>query len=693
MTLVANPAEPGLWTDDDLPAKAKGAHLVLIGVSDYPHLYQGSDPAADHGGMGQLEVSARTALRLFDWLRGRGEFSGAPIVSLRLLLSPRGPELAEAGALAENHYRPATYADIDASIKGWSRQVFGAEGEGDNVAMLFFSGHGLESLGEKVLLASDILNPSDPDGRSNGVTVYPLVKAMKGWGVTRAMLFLDACRNDSPATRALEIEGRDPVRPLANPKPAPAALPCLLATAAGFFAYQKADEPGTYFGQSLIESLEGTPPDFEPYDRTTDPWELPFDRLEERVRNRVRELVAGQSASATQTVEADGHPYGPKMLVARRPPAKPRMSRSAPPGDLSLKGALGGVLGRVGPTSGFEKAAFDLSSVDLGSIDKLAESIFSDFSGELLPAEGLGDPNAMHAAFGHESIAHPWVDGLRLIDVETGEHLPLTTLVLRHASMKEAKTEVVSWIDLLVPPATGKAYWLQQGDGDAARAVVLPSEENFDTPVRLEAIHRLGSEGWALTALEARVGLAEADGNDPWRVMWEAQKAEQVSSLSVARETVRRRAELVLVVKNKVRSPMAAALATAYVLRSGESAVLHDWPRNLANWFDWLPDGAYLWAETLRLRNEEPDAEALEYFLKGAERGVPRLAAVLAMALRQAGWLTEFAVEGDHAEAFATAVEGLRAAARHSAPGGAYLAFAGPDISPLLVASPLAVMA
>ena len=48
---------------------------------------------------------------------------------------------------------------------------------------------------------------------------------------------------------------------------------------------------------------------------------------------------------------------------------------------------------------------------------------------------------------------------------------------------------------------------------------------------------------------------------------------------------------------------------------------MHDWPNNLAQWFDWLPDGSMIAAEmAARSGNDEA---AAGHFLTGAARGVP----------------------------------------------------------------------
>jgi hypothetical protein len=71
MIIAADPNTKGLWLPET-PRKA-GTHAIIIGVSDYPHLSGGSAPPADlapdNGGLGQLEVSAKTAAKIFNWLK------------------------------------------------------------------------------------------------------------------------------------------------------------------------------------------------------------------------------------------------------------------------------------------------------------------------------------------------------------------------------------------------------------------------------------------------------------------------------------------------------------------------------------------------------------------------------------------------------------------------------------------------
>jgi hypothetical protein len=78
-------------------------------------------------------------------------------------------------------------------------------------------------------------------------------------------------------------------------------------------------------------------------------------------------------------------------------------------------------------------------------------------------------------------------------------------------------------------------------------------------------------------------------------------------------------AELMLL--GKLRNPMAAVIGAYVLLRLGELERLHEWTRNLMNWFPWLPDGLVIRAEHQARRGRH--REALEHLLALPERGLP----------------------------------------------------------------------
>ena len=75
--------------------------------------------------------------------------------------------------------------------------------------------------------------------------------------------------------------------------------------------------------------------------------------------------------------------------------------------------------------------------------------------------------------------------------------------------------------------------------------------------------------------------------------------------------------------EEKVGDPSAAAVGGYYLLRARRLDLLHDWSRNLANLFQWLPDGAVIHAWHL-LRQEKPDiGQARARLLEAERRGLP----------------------------------------------------------------------
>jgi hypothetical protein len=71
----------------------------------------------------------------------------------------------------------------------------------------------------------------------------------------------------------------------------------------------------------------------------------------------------------------------------------------------------------------------------------------------------------------------------------------------------------------------------------------------------------------------------------------------------------------------KMADPFGAALGGYALLRSGQHDRLHHWPRNLADWFAWLPDGAVIAGEEAALEGDH--TLAIQYVCDAARRGLP----------------------------------------------------------------------
>jgi hypothetical protein len=81
--------------------------------------------------------------------------------------------------------------------------------------------------------------------------------------------------------------------------------------------------------------------------------------------------------------------------------------------------------------------------------------------------------------------------------------------------------------------------------------------------------------------------------------------------------------------EQKMADPFGAALGGYALLRSGQLERLHHWPRNLADWFPWLPDGAVIAGEEAALEGDH--TLAIQYVCDAARRGLPVFGAGLSL--------------------------------------------------------------
>ena len=682
MTVRADPNTKGLWLPEI--ARKAGAHAVIIGVSDYPHLSGGNAPpndlASDNGGLGQLEVSAKTAAKVFNWLKQTGQVAGALIATCRLLLAPRPDERAEVEQITGGAYASADFVSVRAAIEAWGKDIFaGADDPNPNIAFFFFSGHGTEHMASPALLMTDILNPRTPDGARKAVALMPLCHAVKTYGINRALFFVDACRDVPGVARTLNITGVEILAPYAYPPRSHDALLCLHSTKAGGSAYQVPGDTATIFGQVVIDALDGPPPTYQPYDTTAVPWRLIFSQLESHVKQRVRQLLAKQTATLIQSVVPYGDPYDPNMLVAEKQgPLLPEVAQPiAPPPTVAPSPPSPTAPPPAGPPALPPLANLIATRSDeiLKRFDKVLDSArISTAVARRGPnySGGLNDPELMHDIFRHEAITYPWSQSLRILDVKTQEPV-LDAVRLAKGRSQEVGRTLTAWIDVLVAPGEGRTVWIHAGgeNDSPAFAVAIPRDLYVATPVRLDArFEQEHPPNWTMKALSARLhdpSELPPEVREVWEPLWDVQRTEALSDLGQAGMLARGRQVLEISLARKAQSPVAAALAATVLIRCGALHHLHDWPRNLADWFPWLADGPVLWAETLlRLdelergrerpagttRRDKPplrdDAsevrtlimraaykEARQYFVRLADHGPPRLASTQLIAAGQ----------------------------------------------------------
>lgn len=74
----------------------------------------------------------------------------------------------------------------------------------------------------------------------------------------------------------------------------------------------------------------------------------------------------------------------------------------------------------------------------------------------------------------------------------------------------------------------------------------------------------------------------------------------------------------------KVEDPIAAAVGGYFLLKTRELDKMHDWAKNLANWFEWMPDGAIIYAwQMIHLQKKEDKFLIANYLIEATDRGIP----------------------------------------------------------------------
>ena len=81
--------------------------------------------------------------------------------------------------------------------------------------------------------------------------------------------------------------------------------------------------------------------------------------------------------------------------------------------------------------------------------------------------------------------------------------------------------------------------------------------------------------------------------------------------------------EAIAMLQSKVADPYAAVIGAYLLLRLKRFSKMHDWARNLANWFPQMPDGCVVWASQLMQEPSSDPDEIRHYLLEAVNRGLP----------------------------------------------------------------------
>jgi hypothetical protein len=659
--LKPDATRPGLWVNDAWTAGSPGTFAVIVGVSRYKNL----DGSPACFGLGQLFVSAATALGFFSWLEDRYLRTGSPVAKCWLLLSPTAEEIAACNGIGQ-HIAEPTFANCEKAIQDWKLEMstlpVGASAESRSV--FFFSGHGLEIIEDRqILLPSDYLDPGTPIDRA--LSTQNISRGVKALSIPLHFIFVDACRNDhNNLGRYSPLEGTrvldEPASSAINPD---CFVPIFYGSAAGTQAMQPNDPKLglSIFGEALLDGLSarGLNPDCE-----NGTCCIFLHRLRPFVGARIAEIVRTRyNQTSSQRVRVRGDQTEEPITEVPPPPPSP------PPPSLTGPSAPGRV------------------SVSLGSLPELAFPKTQLAELTVLPT--LANFGEVHALFGSEQISDLWMNKARVFDYGTmgwiGKGLDIQ---LGELSRSEDKT--VFRFNLTIPGAkTKNSYWLQIEDSVQAQAFVLPMDRatipvfrvemdfQFSPPVIKRFDISLSPDNQTYLGMTAKL----------WDIYNDKSASEAIRAVGPIFSLDADELEDVLL--NKVESPLAATVAGTILLRGRRWDKLHSWLRNLANLAPEIPDGAVLWSEQcLRQPDSQYRNEAIDYFLRLKSSSLPFLAETTGYALRQAEDFLNSPECANFRDQIEAIHQRLTKAVGMFRPGGLLATFAGPanQLSPFILA-------
>jgi hypothetical protein len=619
----------------------------VVGVSAYAFLEGGETAGPESYGLGQLVTSATTAAKVFDWLRTSFFRENLPVVWCWLMLSPTTKEREAFEKDGLTHYSEPTYDNLRIAIRAWTGNVPTQPRASDvSRSFFFFSGHGVQSNRKAVLLPSNYLETTlgEPDVQ-NCIAVEDLKDWMEESPVAEHIALLDACRNEySP----LASKGANAYRLFpdnVSTSTGPRAAATLYATSPNAMAYQFEGLPHTFFGQAVLDALGGAA-----VSRNSS---LEFSEFFDYVRQRVNTLLIQNVSHAPIEQLVRRSFEGDNDLIVTE--FKPQ----APPGNLAPRESIiareASIRSSESREGGYliEDKQFGAprpaQATYLLSLSRICEALSLRFDDALevhdcIPFAALtdGSNGEAYRRFGHEYASSAWVDGrAALYSVEDGQPCAEGATILR---VNRNEDSSIMQVDLALEPRRGGVLLVFQDSTFVERerlAMKLPTDSGERVPIRLTlTIGHVGAETLPkLQSIEGRLG--PCNWNKHYNYLSSLFREADLGSLRKAAEranTVR----LKQAAQQKLQAETAGTAGILLLAEAGTIAKVGDWPRNLMEWFPQIPDGAVLWAQSLRdaLTREEghpygvanPLEEMVAALEVASKRGVPFFAESLELA-------------------------------------------------------------
>jgi hypothetical protein len=601
-----------------------------------------------------------------------------------LLLSPTAVECAYEPRLA-HHLTPPTFDNCKQALRYWQHhmQQLPQAAAQTSRELFFFSGHGLEVHQEQqILLPSDYLAPPVPSW-NDAISTENLKRGLASLAVPYQFFFLDACRNDHFALRSKQVTGAE-ILPedeaaLVN---AARVAPLLYATASGQQAFQPPEPQRgiSLFGRALLDGLYGTP-DIQ-LDCQGSVCFVKLYPLQGYVKQRVVELLAQAGAQVHQPIKLSGIVDNEAITSLEQAAVIASRSELAE----ALERSAGHPVVASGATA---RERADRVSRLLGARYTYTRMVEPTLQRSIRST----DFDTGHELFGSENVAAIWSHQVRLYALHSRRWLDNPDALVLHRLERDEVTRSYR-ADISAAGQDRTGYWLEIIDNAGeAHGCVLPADQDESPRYMIEFDITYEDSGpRRLSRLSAYLSPESPGPLGVAAELWQRYRTADVGEAVSAFEM----SVLELMVREKLASPLAATVAALVLLRANRLDLLHDWVRNLANWFEARPDGAVLWAEQLLRRQprgiEPAISDASEYVVRLLQRGLPHTSEGLAYAARLCTTLSRLG--GHISPDFRSRLEQLRGhlqtALAYFRPGGLFTAYTGfpPHADPLTFIGP-----
>lgn len=647
---------PGLWQNPDWKPGTAGTFVMLIGVSKYSHLPGGDQVIASQNyGLGQLFVSALTAHELFSWVDNDYEFVSTqgmecPVAQCWLLCAPTDAEQERMRPEIVEHLLDPTFNNCVSAIRSWKRSMdeLGEQGESSRL-FFFFCGHGLEIYQEEqIVLPSDWLNPQGDI--SEAINVRKLARALSELKVNNQYFFVDACRNDHPKLRELDIKGSGVITSgltlRANPE---CNAPILHASAASLQTFQPTDVQNglSLFGQSLLDGL------YARAGYTRDCGEgkclVRFSPLHDYIIRRYNELLRQFGQNVRQTIPLVGQMTEPLGVVTQvvevystAPPEHELTelvnAQSTTKLNVVTRKKEGGLISDNYFNRNHPEFIELAQAVDFNRYIRKGHSITFPTESMAAGTDRKSMSFSVEQLFASKRLAEMWQNA-KVFSLRKRVWLDRSELLLERVERTANKRFVRITFSL---PASEGGHWLEFSYGRNVYVAVLPDETPlYKAPstvfymLEVEANDRGFSSG-EMIRFDVSFSPERINGRliSSITAVWDKYRNGTAFQASLDLEDIQLRGMVI----GKADSLTVAALATLILIRAGKTVLLESyWMQNLMDWYPQSPDACVVRNEFhLRASADDPDLELLVANLAEMNRrGFPRLNECIGLALRQ----------------------------------------------------------